>query len=346
MDFGSFVEGPMLWMVFLIFISGIIVRMAFFIYATARNGIQRNERSEPVMVSMVRSLFPFHKAVSKRSVYATLRYIFHACLIIVPIWFSGHILLWEESRFGWSWSALPDAWADWMTLLLLAFAAFFLIRRFLVKEIRKKSAKSEWFIIPLVVLPLVSGFVLTHVDFEADTFAANNLGTIHVLTAEAMLLMIVFLFCRARIEEQKCVGCSACEINCPTAALDAEEKGDQRIFTYVPYQCISCGECIRTCPEDAVELRHRIDPKGFFQPFSRRIMRSVDLKKCDQCGTPYAPAPQVEKIGDLIHDDHVNLCQRCKEEAYALAFHEQTAAHALPNPPPRGGGQGGGESPS
>jgi ferredoxin/nitrate reductase gamma subunit len=346
MDFGSFVEGPMLWMVFLIFISGIIVRMAFFIYATARNGIQRNERSEPVMVSMGRSLFPFHKAVSKRPVYATLRYIFHACLIIVPIWFSGHILLWEESRFGWSWSALPDAWADGMTLLLLAFAAFFLIRRFFRKEIRKTSAKSEWFIIPVVVLPLVSGFVLTHVDFEADTFAANNLGTIHVLTAEAMLLMIVFLFCRARIEEQKCVGCSACEINCPTAALDAEEKADQRIFTYLPYQCISCGECIRTCPEDAVELRHRIDPKGFFQLFSRRIVRSVDLKKCDQCGTPYAPAPQVEKIGDLIRDDHVNLCERCKEEAYALAFHEQTAAHALPNPPPRGGGQGGGESPS
>jgi hypothetical protein len=35
--------------------------------------------------------------------------------------------------------------------------------------------------------------------------------------------------------------------------------------------------------------------------------------------------PQVEKIGDLIHDDHVNLCEQCKEEAYATAFHEQTS---------------------
>ncbi len=323
---GSFVEGPLLWVVFLIFLTGIAVRMAFFIYATAKNGIQINKRKEPIIVSIGRSFVPFHKAVSKRPFYAILRYIFHACLLIVPIWFSGHILLWEESRFGWSWAALPDAWADGMTLLLLAFAAFFLVRRFLVRENRITSVKSEWFIILIVVLPLVSGFVLTHVDFEADTFPANNLGTIHVLAGEVMLLMIVFLFCRIRIEEQKCVGCSACEINCLTGSLDAQEKGDARIFTYVPYLCISCGECIRTCPEDAVELRHSIDPKGFFRLFSRRIVQSVDLKKCEKCGTPYAPAPQVAKIGDLIPDDHVNLCQRCKEEAYAIAFHEQTSA--------------------
>jgi len=325
MDIGLLVEGPLLWVVFLIFATGILVRLVFFVYATARNGMNRSDRRESAMVSILRSFLPFHKAVSKRPVYGTLRYIFHACLIIVPIWFSGHIILWEASRFGWSWAALPDAWADWMTLILLAFAAVFLIRRLLLKEIRITSTKSEWVITILVVLPFVSGFVLTHVDFEAGTFPAENLGTIHILAGEVMLLMIVFLFCRTRIQEQKCVGCSACEIHCPTGALDAQEKRGQRIFTYVPYQCIGCGECIRSCPEDAVELRHQIDPKGFFRPFSKRIVRSVELRKCDKCGTPYAPLPQVEKIGDLIHDDHVNLCQQCKEEAYAMAFHKQAS---------------------
>lgn len=325
MDFGSFVEGPLLWIVFLIFIAGIAVRMVLFIYATAGNGTREDERHESAIVSIGRLFLPFHKAFSKRPVYATLRYLFHACLIIVPIWFSGHIVLWEESRFEWGWAALSDAWADGMTLLLLALAAFFLIRRFLIRSIRISSALSEWLIIILVVLPFASGFVLTHVDFEAGTFPAENLGTIHVLTAEVMLVMIVFLFCRTRIDEQKCVGCSACEISCPTDALDAQEQGDQRIFMYMPYRCVSCGECIRTCPEEAVELRHGIDPKGLFQPFSGRIMRTVDMRKCDKCGTPYAPTPQVEKIGDLIHDDHVNLCQQCKEEAYANAFHSQAA---------------------
>jgi len=63
----------------------------------------------------------------KKPIYAVVRYIFHICLIAVPVWLAGHIALWEESRFELNWRALPDAWADWMTLLLLGLAIYFLI---------------------------------------------------------------------------------------------------------------------------------------------------------------------------------------------------------------------------
>jgi len=45
----------------------------------------------------------------KKPIYAVVRYIFHICLIAVPVWLSGHIALWEESRFELNWRALPDA---------------------------------------------------------------------------------------------------------------------------------------------------------------------------------------------------------------------------------------------
>jgi ferredoxin len=179
----------------------------------------------------------------------------------------------------------------------------------------------------MVFLPFISGFVLSNVGFDAGTFWGEELWTIHVLTGEAILLMIVFLFCRTVIDERKCIGCSACEIHCPTGALDTKVDSSGRVFTYVPYQCISCGDCVRSCPEDAVELRHQLDLKGFFNLFSKRVLQSVEFRKCDRCGTPYAPMPQVKKIGDLIHDEHVKLCQRCKEEECTLAIVKQTTGN-------------------
>jgi hypothetical protein len=61
-----------------------------------------------------RFFLPFHKGAIKRPFYAVLRYIFHACLLIIPIWYSGHIFLWEESRLQWYWTPIPDVWADWI----------------------------------------------------------------------------------------------------------------------------------------------------------------------------------------------------------------------------------------
>ena len=91
-------------------------------------GAETHQRSGPgyYLATFGRFFIPFHKAVAKKPGYALLRYVFHLCLFVVPIWLGGHIVLWSESRFGWDWKSLPDSWADWMTLLVLAAALFFL----------------------------------------------------------------------------------------------------------------------------------------------------------------------------------------------------------------------------
>ena len=156
MDFYSFVEGPLVWVAFLIFVVGIITRLAFFISAIIRNSGDKDSAWRNYLGAFGRSILPFHKAVAKRPIYATLRYLFHICLIAVPIWLSGHIVLWSESRFEWEWAALPDAWADWMTLLVLGLAVYFLIRRIIIPNIRLDSAISDYIIIVLTALPFVT----------------------------------------------------------------------------------------------------------------------------------------------------------------------------------------------
>ena len=55
-----------------------------------------------ILITFGRWLLPLNKDVVKNPIFTTLGYVFHICLIVVPIWLSGHIRLWEESRFEWS----------------------------------------------------------------------------------------------------------------------------------------------------------------------------------------------------------------------------------------------------
>ena len=143
MGFELFVEGPLLWAVFLVLLLGVISRLVFFIYRILRTGKEHNFGWGQRAALVLRSLLPFHKGIPKKPLYALSRYAFHACLFVVPIWLSGHIVLWSESRVGWEWASLPDAWADWMTLLLLALATYFFLRRILSKAVRSESRISN-----------------------------------------------------------------------------------------------------------------------------------------------------------------------------------------------------------
>jgi NAD-dependent dihydropyrimidine dehydrogenase PreA subunit len=313
MDFYSFVEGPLVWISFLIFIIGIIIRLVFFFTAITKSGLDKDSTWGHSVAAFGRFLLPFHKAVLKKPVYSILRYIFHLCLIVVPIWLSGHIVLWSESRFEWEWAALPDVWADWMTLVLLGLTVYFLIRRIMFQDIRLNSSKSDYIIIVITALPFMTGYFLTHGSLDSISFLGDNMAVIHMMSGEAMIIMAVFLFCRTRLNMEKCVGCASCELSCPTGTLESNDEENQRIFTYSHYQCICCGSCVSTCPEEAAELRHEISLERFFQIVPKQEIRSVQLKACERCGTFFTPEPQFSKISQKFTYDYMRFCPTCRK---------------------------------
>ena len=83
-----------------------------------------------------------------------------------------------------------------MTLLVLALAAYFLIRRVILPEIRTDSSISDYVLIFMAALPFLTGYLLTHESLDPTSFLGSNMNTIHVLSGEAMLLVAVFLFYR------------------------------------------------------------------------------------------------------------------------------------------------------
>jgi NAD-dependent dihydropyrimidine dehydrogenase PreA subunit/nitrate reductase gamma subunit len=313
MDFGSFLEGPLLWIVFLILIVGVLARLVIFFVEIIKNSSGNEFRLGYNLAILGRFFAPFHMAIPKRPLYAALRYIFHICMIVVPIWFSGHIMLWSFSRFEWEWNALPDIWVDWMTIILLGLAAYFLIRRIVFKDIRLSSSISDYVLIILTALPFITGYSLTHGFLEGVPFLGDNMWSIHVLSGEAMMLMVVFLFCRTMLNASRCTGCAACEINCPTGTLESSDEGKLRTFIYSHYQCICCGSCVSVCPEDASELRHEISLRRFFQIATKHEIRSVELKECERCGAFFAPEPQIDKVSQTITADYLRFCPACRK---------------------------------
>jgi len=313
MDFSLFAEGPLLWIVFLLFLVGVSARLVFFGIKIFTSSKGEQARWAFAMPLFGRFLMPFHKAIAKKPLYTVIRYVFHLCLFIVPIWLAGHVSLWEESRFGWTWSSIPDKVADWMTLVVISLAAFFLARRFFWSEARAGSSWRDVVIILIAGLPFLTGWFLTHGTLDSVAFLGDNMRLIHVLSGEAMMLMAVFLFCRTKMNPVRCTGCASCELSCPTGTIESTDQGSWRIFNYSHYQCICCGACVNTCPENAAELRHEVSLRNFFRILPKQEIRSVNMKQCRTCGALFVPEPLFDKINKTFTDDYLQNCPNCRK---------------------------------
>jgi hypothetical protein len=213
----------------LCFLAGLGWRLFFFVVAIFRERTFTRYGAGYRIYTLAGVAVPFHRALFKKPVYAALRYAFHACLFIVPVWFSGHVYLWEDSRFEWYWKPLPDMWSDRMTLAVLGACGYFMVRR-IVDAKHLETGIADLGFVFITAMPFLSGYLLTHGHLNEISFFDRYLWHLHVFSGEVMLVMIVVLFCRTRMDKGACVGCAACVENCPTETLEFENSDHDRRF--------------------------------------------------------------------------------------------------------------------
>ena len=188
-SFADFVEGPLLWAAWIVFIGGTLYRfISFFTLSAKRDkSIYEHWSWKYVLLSWVRFLLPVNQTVTKNPVFAILSYIFHICLIVVPLFLIAHIMYWEESIWGWSWYslALPDSWAPYLSWVVIGIGALFFIRRLARPEVRILSTPGDYILLVLIILPFLTGYLTSHTDLLSD-----HMRTIHILSGEAMLVAI------------------------------------------------------------------------------------------------------------------------------------------------------------
>lgn len=194
MDFYAIVEGPLLWVSIGTFVVGLITRAAMFITDSRQKDkiFWQHFKWKWVFATMGKWLLPANRTVAKDPVFCILAYIFHICLLVVPIWCLPHVINWENSVFNWSWATLPNGSADWMTLTVLAIGAYLLARRLTSKDLRFLSTPSDYVLLILILLPFLTGYLSKHQSFGAGNFLGDNMQIIHMLSGEAILIVVPF----------------------------------------------------------------------------------------------------------------------------------------------------------
>jgi len=61
------------------------------------------------------------------------------------------------------------------------------------------------------------------------------------------------------IDEDRCSGCSLCELTCPFKAIQLEETEEGRKAKVIAASCKGCGACGAGCPQKAITMQHFTD---------------------------------------------------------------------------------------
>lgn len=185
----EFVAGPLAWFAWGVFILGSITRVALLVITSVnKDAVVINYfRFRYAIRSIAAWSIPFLPRNSRlHPVMTVVSFIFHICVIIVPLFALGHIVLWEEF-FGINFWYLPDRVTDIMTLIILFSLAFFLGRRLFLKEVRYVSSTGDFLILGLVFTPFATGYTAYHGWFDPQLIMV-----LHILSAEVLLISVPF----------------------------------------------------------------------------------------------------------------------------------------------------------
>ena len=185
----EFVTGPLAWIAFGIFIIGMIVKVVSLLSLTSKKDkVVFNHLSFKWSIrSIFRWLIPFgSRSMREKPVLTIAIFVFHICLLAIPIFLLGHNILWDES-WGITWWTLSETTADYMTLLLIAAALFLLIRRIVLPEVKIVTTAYDYLLLAIAAAPFITGYMAYHQWFDYKTILI-----IHILCGEIMLIAIPF----------------------------------------------------------------------------------------------------------------------------------------------------------
>ena len=185
----AFVIGPLAWFAWGVFILGSAYRLvSMYRLAKAKDGSSLHYMSFKFgMRSILHWLNPVGTLGWQRNPNTALAtFIFHICLVIVPLFLLGHVVLWDQF-FGISWPTLPSVVGDIMAIAVVVCCIYFGLRRFLQRDVRFLTTGKDWVALAIPAFTFLTGVLAYHQIGDDKVMLI-----LHILCGEFMLVSIPF----------------------------------------------------------------------------------------------------------------------------------------------------------
>ena len=184
----EFISGPLVWVSFILFIVGSVIRVVWMLRLADKDKVIFPYLSLKYSLrSFTHWIVPFGTTkMRKRPVTSIVTFAFHLCAIITPIFLLPHNLLWHQSWNIQIWS-LPEFVADVMTVIVIGACIFCLARRLILPEVKFLTSASDYVLLAIVLAPFLTGFIAYH---QLSPYKETLM--LHILAGQIMLVAIPF----------------------------------------------------------------------------------------------------------------------------------------------------------
>jgi nitrate reductase gamma subunit len=182
-------RGPAFVFAFSFMVLG-LVRHAVLTIAAMRKHLRRAGDPSLAYSKLTRTTLDWMVPVRKiknEIFYSITSVIFHVAILIVPVFLAGHIALWARG-VGISWPAIPHDVADVLTITAIVTAVLLLLMRVGSKASRSLSRPQDYALPPLIAVPFVTGFLVTHP--AVNPFSYEAVLFVHVMSANLILILM------------------------------------------------------------------------------------------------------------------------------------------------------------
>ncbi len=128
---------------------------------------------------------------------------------------------------------------------------------------------------------------------------------------------------RGKIEfdSEKCIGCGACVLVCPSNALEIMERGGRVVLRYFIGRCIFCWRCVDVCPVEAIRGTTGFElatdnPNDLYEEVVH------DTVGCSECGRGFMTVKQKDYVlgKSSVVENYIDLDPGCRRRKFLEAI--------------------------
>lgn len=182
-------RGPAFIFCFTFMVLGLLRHAVVTVWETTRIMRRAGDKSLPaanIWRATLSWLFPA-KALRREPLFTGVSVVFHAAILIAPVFLTGHIVLWQRG-VGLSWPAIPNGLADVLTVLAVVMAAGLAVLRRTAKATRGVTTPSDYALLAAVALPFVTGFLVMHPAF--NPLSLESALFLHVMSGNLVFVLL------------------------------------------------------------------------------------------------------------------------------------------------------------